>query len=160
MTLRWPSCWAFFSLYLYGHSNELRLAVQWGYVLGELKHPCPFDERPSLSASQRSLLCVDMFDGILSSPWDSMFVDSRREAYVRACHCTTAACSSASSSVSCGISEHLAQVTFSSMLVAWLHRLQCWSVGWSVHHSRIQAAVSQQLVDGLASNFIHTFIVT
>lgn len=52
---------------------------------------------------------------------------------MRACHYTTAACASANSSVSCGISEHLARVMFSSVLVTWLHRMQCWSVGQSAN---------------------------
>lgn len=61
IALWWAS---FFSFLNSSHGNELKLEVRWGCVLGALlKHPWPFNERPTLSASQRSPLCVDVFDG-------------------------------------------------------------------------------------------------
>ena len=62
--LSWPACWALLGLFIFSHGNALRLEVRWGWVMGALlKNPCPFHERPTLSASQRSPLCVDVFDG-------------------------------------------------------------------------------------------------
>lgn len=63
-----------------------RVGVRWGCVLGALlKHPCAFNERPTLSASQRSLCEWMRLMGALSSSWEGMFVDSRRGAFVRPC---------------------------------------------------------------------------
>lgn len=102
------------------------MATSWGLgSSGTFEAPmCLFNERPKLSASQRSL-CVWM--GALSSSLDSMFVDSRREGFVRACHykrqfAPVPALLSLTVS-QCGYLKWWAVtiVMFLSMLGAWLH---------------------------------------
>lgn len=110
-----------------------RVGVQWGCVLGALlKHPCPFNERPTLSASQRSL-CVWMY------LMGGLVIFMRRHV----CWLTTgglcealslgkAVCCSASTSVSYSIWVQLGWglgfgwgvtiVRFLSMLIAWLYK--------------------------------------
>ena len=82
-------------------------------------------------------LCVDVFDGgALSSSWDSMFVDSRREAFVRACHYkrqfALLPALLSFTVVQCSYLKWWAvgTVMFLFMLMARLHGQQCQLVDW------------------------------